>query len=149
MSRKTKITKELILEAEGLAEAGFSHKQIYQAIGLSHTAFYENVELLETIKKAENELREKVSNSLMEKAVNKDDTTALIFLAKRLNLFSGDINISLDNPRSALKSLETLSNADISLEHKNALKGIINDYLKAYELIELEQRIEKLEDSIK
>lgn len=144
MSRKSKITKQLIDEAYKLSKGGFSHKQIYNSLGISHTLFYANIELVETIKKAERELRIEVSNTLLENAVN-GDTTSMIFLAKRLNLFSSDINIELKDSRSALVALNEIINANIPLEQKNSLKSVVETFLKAYETTELEKRIESLE----
>jgi hypothetical protein len=102
---------------------------------------------MDSIKKAKSDLREEVSQALLSKASN-GDTTSLIFLAKRLNLFSESMSIDLSTPKSALNSLESVANANISIEHRNNLKGIIGDYLKAYEVVELEERISKLEQSI-
>lgn len=140
-----KITKQLIKKAYDLAKAGFNNKTIYESLDISKSAFYNNKDLMDSIKKARAELRENVSNSLLNNATT-GDTTSLIFLAKRLNLFSEDISIKLTSPKSALKSLEEVANANISLEHKNSLKSIISDYIKAYEISELEQRISKLEE---
>lgn len=140
-----KITKQLIKKAYDLSKAGFNNKTIYESLDISKSAFYNNKDLMDSIKKAKAELREEVSNALLNKATG-GDTTSLIFLAKRLNLFSEDIQINLTNPKSALKSLEEVANANISLEHRNSLKSIIHDYIKAYEVSELEQRISKLEE---
>lgn len=140
-----KITKQLIKKAYDLAKAGFNNKTIYESLDISKSAFYNNKDLMDSIKKARAELREEVSSSLLTNAKT-GDTTSLIFLAKRLNLFSEDVQIKLTNPKSALKSLEEVANANISLEHKNSLKSIISDYIKAYEVSELEERISKLEE---
>lgn len=150
MARKSKITPALISKAKRLAKAGFSHKQIYETLGISYTTFYKNVELVETIKKAENELREKVSNALLERAVNNDDTTALIFLAKRLNLFSNNgLDITVNSTETALKGLSQLINANIPIEQKNSIKAIIEAYIKGVETVELDKRITKLEELLK
>ena len=140
-----KITKQLIKKAYDLAKAGFNNKTIYESLDISKSAFYNNKDLMDSIKKARAELREEVSTSLLTNAKT-GDTTSLIFLAKRLNLFSEDISINLKTPQTALKSLEEVANANISLEHKNSLKSIISDYIKAYEVSELEERISKLEE---
>lgn len=140
-----KINKEVINKAYDLAKAGFNNKAIYENLSISKSAFYKNVDLIDSIKKARTELREDISNSLLNNA-RTGDTTSLIFLAKRLNLFSEDISINLRTPKSALKSLEEVANANISLEHKNSLKSIISDYIKAYEVVELEKRVEALEN---
>lgn len=139
-----KIDKEVTKKAYELAKVGFNNKSIYENLSISKSAFYKNMDLMDSIKKARAELREDVSNSLLNNA-RTGDTTSLIFLAKRLNLFSEDISINLKNPKSALKSLEDVANANISLEHKNSLKSIIGDYIKAYEVVELEKRVELLE----
>jgi len=140
-----KLTNELILYAESLAKAGFNNKSIYENLNISKSAFYKNVDLMDSIKKGRAELREEVSKALLSNATG-GDTTSLIFLAKRLNLFSEDISITLKSAKTALKSLEDVANANISLEHKNSLKGIISDFIKAYEVTELEERILKLEE---
>lgn len=139
-----KIDKQMIKKGYDLAKVGFNNKSIYENLSISKSAFYKNVDLIDSIKKARAELREDVSNSLLNNA-RIGDTTSLIFLAKRLNLFSEDISISLRTPKSALKSLEDVANANISIEHKNSLKSIISDYIKAYEVVELEKRVEALE----
>ena len=137
--------REIKKLAFNLAKAGFNNKTIYENLKISKSSFYANMDLLDTIKKARTELREEVSNALLGNA-KKGDTTSLIFLAKRLNLFSEEYSIKLSSPTEALKSLEELANANISVEHKNSLKGILNDYIKTYEIIELEKRITLLED---
>jgi len=144
-----KIDKLMIETSYTLASSGLNNLQIIEALKISKSAFYKNVDLMDSIKKARSKLREDVSNALLNKATNDKDTTSLIFLAKRLNLFSEEFSIKLTTPKSALKSLEDIANANISTEHKNSLKGIISDYLKAYELTELEERISKLEEQNK
>ena len=106
-----KITKQLIKKAYDLAKAGFNNKTIYESLDISKSAFYNNKDLMDTIKKARAVLREEVSSSLLINAKT-GDTTSLIFLAKRLNLFSEDVQIKLTNPKSALKSLEEVANAN-------------------------------------
>lgn len=138
-----KITKQVKEKIYQLARQGINNKTIYESIGISKTAFYGNKDLMNSIKKARMELMQDVSSMLLSQATT--DTTAMIFLAKRLNLFSGDVNINLSSPQKALKSLEDLASANISLEHKNALKSIISEYFKAYEITELEERLSKLE----
>jgi len=145
MSRKPKVTKELLEVAYDLSIKGFNDKQIIEAIKISKSLFYINMELLDTIKRGRRELRLLVSQSLLNNAIDINNPTAQIFLAKRLNLFSEDISIDLSSPKTAIKSLECIANANISIEHKNSLKSIIGEYLKAYEVVELEERISVLE----
>jgi len=143
-----KITKEVLETVYELAKNGISNKHIAEAINISTAYFYKRVDVVDTVKKAKSELRAEVSKSLLENA-NNGDTTSLIFLAKRLNLFSEDYYIDLKTPSTAIKSLEELANSNISLEHKNSLKGFISDYMKSYEVVELEERLKILENKIK
>ena len=136
----------MIDTAHDLAKAGINNLQIIEALHISKSSFYANVDIMDSIKKGKSELRQNVSNSLLSNATG-GDTTSLIFLAKRLNLFSGDFHINLTSPQNALSSLEELANANISIEHKNSLKGIASDYIKAYEVTVLEERISILESS--
>lgn len=139
-----KNNKELIPIAYKLSSAGVSNKQIIEALGISKSAFYADKDIVDTIKKGKSELRKKVSDALLSKATD-GDTTALIFLAKRLNLFSEQFQLELTSPQKALESYKTLTDADISIEHKNSLRAILSDYFKAYEVTEIEQRVAKLE----
>jgi lysozyme family protein len=144
---KKKITDELIQKASELASKGFSHKQIMEAVGIGKTAFYKNANLMVAIKSSQDDLRGRVADALLQKACDLGDATSLIFLSKRLNLFSSDVNIDLSTPKDALKALEQLANSNLSLEHLNALRGIVSDYTKLYEVTELEERLAKLEQA--
>lgn len=130
-----------------MAGRGFSHKQIMEALNISRTAFYTNKNLINTVKASQDDLRGRVADALLAKACDLGDATSLIFLSKRLNLFSSDVNINLSTPKDALKALEQLANSNLSLEHLNALRGIVSDYTKLYETTELEERLAKLEQA--
>ena len=141
MARKPKITTELIKQAVELATAGFSDKQIFTALDLSSSTFYANMELMETIKKARNDLRKKVSDALMDSAVS-GDTTAMIFLSKRLNLFQNSYTAGgLKSAKDALTELEKLYQAgvdgEIPIELINTISKILNDFVKTLEVSEL------------
>lgn len=149
---KRKVTPELIAKAGELARAGFSDKQIYQAVDISSPLFYRNVELLNTVKTARQELRAEVADALLERAVG-GDTTALIFLSKRLGLHQSIANYkkgSIKSGKDALRELERLYQAsasgDAPLELVNALQKIIADYIKVYEVTDIEERLAKLEE---
>ena len=154
MARKKKITPELISKAGELAKAGFSNKQIYEALDISNTAFYGNEELVHTVKEQRQELRKEVADALLENAVG-GDTSSLIFLSKRLGLHQSIGNYkkgSLKTAKDAIIELEKLYHVtidgDAPLELINAAGKILNDFVKTYEVSEIEERIKKLEDSI-
>ena len=150
MARK-KITPELIEKAGELAHHGFSDKQIHEAVDISHTAFYRNVELVDTVKEKRQELRQKVADALLESAVG-GDTASLIFLSKRLGLHQSIGNYkkgSLKTAKDAIIELEKLYHAsvdgDAPMELINATVKILNDFVKAYDAVDLEDRIVALE----
>ena len=149
---KRKVTSELIAKAGELAKAGFSDKQIMQAVGISYTAFYKYEDLTETVKTARQELRTEVADALLERAVG-GDTSALIFLSKRLGLHQSIANYKkgrLKTAKDAIKELERLYEVSVSgdapLELVNAIQKILNDFIKAVEVSDLEERIEALEE---
>ncbi len=153
MGRKKKITEAFILEAGELAKSGFSDKQIYEALRISHTAFYANIELVEAVKRSREELRKQVADSLLETAVG-GDTTALIFLSKRLGLHQS-INYRkgrLKSQKDAIIELEKLYHASISgdapLELINTVGKILNDFISAIDKTEVEERLAKLEEEL-
>ncbi len=155
MSRKKKITPELIAKAGELAGAGFSDKQIFVALDISSSSFYANLELVEAVKTAKEELRKRVSDSLLETAVG-GDTTALIFLSKRLGLHQSIGNYkkgSLKTAKDAVIELEKLYhatiNGDAPIELINAVGKILNDFVKTYEIAEMEERLQALEKVMK
>ncbi len=155
MARKPKITPELIEQAGELAYHGFSDKQIMEAVDISNAAYYKHEELINTVKSRRQELRKKVADALMETAVG-GDTTALIFLSKRLGLhqsISGYKKGSLKTSKDAIRELEKLYHASISgdapLELINTVGKILNDFVKTYDTVELEERLTRIEEALK
>jgi len=141
-----KITTELIKKAGEFAKAGFSDKQIYETLAISHTAFYKNVSLIETVKGKRQELRREVADVLLSTAVG-GDTSALIFLSKRLGLHQ-TVNYkkgSLKTAKDAATELEKLYHAsvdgDAPLELIGAVSKILNDFVKIHETVELERQL--------
>ena len=152
MARKKKITEELINRAGEFAKSGFSDKQIYEAVDLSHTSFYRNSELVATVKANREELRRTVADALLNSALG-GETASLIFLSKRLGLhqsITGYKKGRLKTPKDATIELEKLYHASINgdapMELINSVGKIINDFVKTYEVSNLEDRISALED---
>lgn len=153
MARKKKITPELIATAGELAKSGFSDKQVYEAIGIASSTFYASKELTETVKKARQELRKEVADSLLETAVG-GDTTALIFLSKRLGLHQS-LNYKkgkLKTQKDAVVELEKLYHTSISgdapLELINAVGKILNDFIGAVDKADIEARLDQIEKEL-
>jgi len=150
MPRKSKITKELIKQAYTLPTSGFNDKQIYESLNISKALFYRNIDIIDTIKEARTELRENISKSLINNAVDLNNATTQIFLAKRLKLFDDTFDsISIKKSDDVLKVIadifKAVSDNKISEDKSKQLLSILDTYIKAYEMNELEKRITALE----
>ena len=151
MARKPKINDEVIKKAYELSRAGFNDKQIQESLKISKSLMYSNMELMDTIKKAKTELREEVSKSLLSNAMDLNNPTVQIFLAKKLRLFDDTFDsITLKKSDDVLNTISKLfkavSDGAISEDKANQLKSIIDSFSKAYELNNLEERITALEE---
>lgn len=151
MARKPKINDELIKQGYNLSRAGFNDKQIQESLNISKSLMYANLEFMDTIKKARQELRQEVSKSLLANAVDLNNPTVQIFLAKKLRLFDDTFDSKgLKNSEDVLKVTSelfaALANSSISEDKANQLKSILDSFTKAYELNNLEDRIVALEE---
>lgn len=151
MARKPKINDNVIKEAFELAKAGFNDKQIQEAFGISKSLMYANLELMDTIKGARRELRQNISQSLLSNAVDLNNPTVQIFLAKKLRLFDDTFDsINLKSSDDVLKVIsrifKAVSDGTISDDKANQLKSLLDTFTKAYEVNELDKRITQLEN---
>ena len=150
--RKQIETNEMIKKTYDLSKAGFSAKQIYESLGISHTTFYKKVELVEALKRGQFELRKKISEAILKNSVDLNNQVTQIFLAKKLRLFDDTFDsMSLRNTDDALKTISKLfkavSDGSISDDKANQLKSILDSFNKLYEANVLEDRLSKLEDN--
>ncbi len=147
MPRKKKVTPELIARSGELAYAGFTDKQIYEAMDISYTTFYAKDELVEIVKSKRMLLREEVASSLLANAKS-GDTASTIFLSKRLGLHqaSGYKKGPLKTPQDAIAEMEKLYAAsdEIPQELFNSIRGVIMDFVKMFETVELDEEIRKI-----
>ena len=151
MARKSKINEKMVNDVYEYSKSGFSAKQIYEAIGLSHTAFYRNVELVASSKRGQLELRQDISESILKNAKELQNPSTLIFLSKKLRLFESTFDtITLKKSDDILQVtadlFKAVSNATVSDDKANILKGVLDSYTKAYEVNELEKRLTALEN---
>jgi len=148
---KTKITKALKEKAKECALSGLTHAQTAIALGISRSTLYTKnyIDILDTIKEAENDLRIDVAQDLRT-ASNNGEVTAQIFLAKRLNLFSASYKMpQIKSVKTALTQISRI-NADLAsglipLELSNSLIKNISEYLKAYELSKLSESVSEIQ----
>lgn len=141
---------ELLQKIYDLAFAGFNTKQIYEALNIKQKTFYNHKEYLQAIKEGQKALRLKLSESLIANAVDLNNPTVQIFLAKKLRLFDDTFDsITLKKGADILIAtnliFQAVANGSISQDKANQLQSLLETFTKAYELQNLEQRIELLE----
>ncbi len=152
MIRKSKIDNGMIQQAYELASKGFNNKQIYETIKISKSSLYASMDLMDSIKKGNSELRTKLSDAILKNAVELDNPTTQIFLAKRLNLFENTMDkaITIKKSDDILKAVSSIfiavSDGSLNDDRSKLLLSVIDSYSKAYELNNLEERLEILEN---
>lgn len=139
-------------EIEALAKNGLSNREIAEALNICEKSFYNYLKkdtyFTVAIKRGKSYFKQKIRKALLSKATTDKDTTALIFLTKRLGLLKDDgvELISLKSSKDVLKAFETLFNSNVPIEQKSILKSILDSYVKSFEILELQERLEKLEE---
>jgi len=149
---KKKITPELIAIARDLASSGFSHLQIMKSVGISSAAFYRNIELVTTIREAENELRQQIALDIKSSSQN-GEVSAQIFLSKRLNLYGTSYKMpQIKTVKSAMNQISRinsdLANGVLPPELANNLVKNIEVFVRAHEVNELALEIEAIKERL-
>ena len=133
---------------EELAYKGYNVTTIAKNMGTCKSVAYLDKEFMEAYEKGRQKLTDELSQAMLDKAVG-GDTGTQIFLAKRLGLFEkAQPQIRLQSTEDALQAFEEIFNADISLEAKSALKGVLESFTRTFEVTELEKRIQEVEAHI-
>ncbi len=146
MAKKIEVDYERV---EKLASLGYNIKNTYEAIGICSSKAFADVQFMEAHKRGYEQLRATLSEKILGKAADQEDTTMQIFLSKRLGLFEkSQPYIRLQSTEDALKGFEELFNSDISIEAKTALKGVLESFTRTFEVTELEKRIQEVEAHI-
>jgi len=145
------ITTEMKSETMRLASLGFNEKQISEAIGLNYRTFQDKKEhFLDFLKKGKQELRERITSALLSR-IDEQDVTSLIFVSKRLGLFSNSFDATAPNSTQEamaemLKIYVSLADGTITETQADKLIGTLQSYVKAYEVSELERRLTIIEE---
>lgn len=148
------VTEEMKGEAMRLASLGFNEKQISEALDMAYSTFQDKKDYFrDALKKGRAELRERITSSLLAKA-EEGDTTALIFACKRLNLFTNSFDAKEpSNPQEAIAQLLAVymayANAEINETTADKMTAMLQGYVKAFEVSELEKRVALIEEKQK
>jgi hypothetical protein len=149
--KEIEVTQEMQSEAERLSALGFNERQISEALGLSYGSFQDKKQYFyEFLKKGRQSLRERITSAMVSR-IDEADSTMLIFSAKRLGLFNPSLETKEPtNTAEAIAELlriySSVASGEISAEQGDKLVGILQNYLKAYELSELERRVSLIEE---
>ena len=150
---KKKVTPKLIAEAREYALSGFTHRQICLSVGISPATFYKHIDLVNTIRQAEDDLRRDIAEDIKTSS-NNGEVSAQIFLAKRLGLYSTSYKMQqIKTTKAALSQISRI-NADLASgiipqELAAALIKNIEIFLKAFELNEIDIRVSEIEEQLK
>lgn len=144
------ITDEMVVQAEHLASIGFSDKHIAEGIHISLSTLQRNMTHFEaSLKKGRLALRQRIAGHLLSK-IDEQDTTALIFACKRLNLFQSTMEVTKPtNPQEVVAELskvyEAVAEGSISEAQGEKLVSVLQHIHKGIELGVMEERLKALE----
>ncbi len=149
VATKIVITDEIISQAEQLASKGYSTQLIASSLGIGYSTAKSNNEALKVaIKKGRDEARCTIVDKLLARADESD--TALIFLCKNLKVFEDSYITAtpktIDEATQRIADIYgAVSSNELDKDKGDKLVSYLEKYIKAYELSELEKRIEKIE----
>jgi hypothetical protein len=141
-------------QIEELAAKGYSVTMICNAVGINRTTAYSRTDIKDTIKRGVNKARQEVIDHLMSRSLSDQGATASIFLAKQLKVFEDYFTTSTPKtPTEATERIakiyDAVSKNELNQDKADKLVSYMNAYIKAYEISDLEQRIQELENVTK
>lgn len=149
MAKKIDVDLDVVYE---LACKGYNTSMICSAIGIDRSTAYRQRDIINTIKRGAEKAKQDVIDHLMTRSIEDQSATATIFLAKQLKVFDNYFTTSQPkNIQDAIKRIATIydlvAKNELDQEKADKLVGYLEKYIKAYEVSELEKRIEALEVS--
>lgn len=150
MAKKIEVDLKKI---ETLASKGYNITMCCEAIGISQSKAYKDVQILQAIKRGHASAKEKVLNDLFARSESDNSSASSIFLAKSLGVFN--TKYSTTRPKSIIeaserivKIYEDVATAVLSEEKGKYLISFLESYIKSKEVGELEERIVSLEEKV-
>jgi len=148
---RTTITDDILKKCKELASKGFSNILIAKALDISVATLSRNKQISKAIQEGKQELAELITQSILD---NLNETQDRLFIAKRLNLFNPQVNIKrATNAKDALNNLsiaiKQYADGEINESQLRTIEAVSNSFIKGCEIVELEKRIEVLEDGLK
>ncbi len=148
---KITITKEIIAQAELLASKAYNQVMIADALGIAYRTCSNNKDISEAIKRGQSQARQKVVDDLMSRSEADQSSTATIFLAKQLKVFT--VPYQTATPKTIEEASDRIrqiyadtASGVINEERAKYLIGFLESYIKSKEVGDLENRIAALEN---
>ena len=150
-AKKTRITQDIIDNAELLSSKAYSIPIVADALGVGVTTCYDNTKLSEAIKRGQSQARQKVVDDLMSRSENDQSSASSIFLAKQLKVFTVPYTTAtpknIEEASNRIKQIYTdTASGMIDEERAKYLIGFLESYIKSVEVGSLEERIKALEE---
>lgn len=148
MAKKIEVDLE---ELEALATKGYNITMCCEAIGISQSKAYKDVQILQAIKRGHTSAKEKVLHDLFARSEADTSSASTIFLAKSLGIFNP--KYSTTRPKTITEASERIikiysevAEGELSEEKGKYLIGFLESYIKSLETGDLENRIKLLEE---
>jgi len=150
--KKIKVNLKQVYE---LSSKGYNLTMIGEAIGISRSAIYsKHRDILDAYKRGKATARKTVIDDLFARSAEDQSATASIFLANRLNVFADPFTTSkpkdLRHARNKIADIyKAYADNEITGEKADRLIKYLEAYVKAYEMTELQDRMQEIEQTIK
>ena len=149
---KTKITDEILLRVEELSSKGFNNVLIAQSLDIGISTLSRNMQLKQAIQRGKLKLSEEITQSVLDTI--EDDSSLKQLLIKRLCLFTPIVDIkkptsSKDALANIGKAIKLYADGKINESQLRTIEATNNSFIKAFDMIELEERITALEEVYK
>jgi len=148
---KTTITKKIINQAELLAGKAYNQIMIADALGIAYRTCSNNKDISEAIKRGRSQARQKVIDDLMSRSEADQSSTATIFLAKQLKVFT--VPYTTAKPKTIEEASQRIvqiyadtASGLIDEERAKYLISFLESFIKSKEVGDLENRIKLLEE---
>ncbi len=147
------ITQKQINQAGELAGAGYNNVSIAQVMEISTSTLRNNKSLKSVLLQNRATLKDKISKAVI-KNIEEGETSTVLSLAKRYSLFSTDYTLS--RPKTTKQAL-----AQITKINQDTASGLVNielagfliknvlSFIKAFESVEIEERLQRVEKILK
>jgi len=152
---KTKLNEILIKDAEKLAERGYNDKIICEILNFSKSSLYspKYLDLLEAIRAKRQEAKDRVMNDLLRRSKEDTSATATIYMANKLKIF--ETKYKTAKPKTIKEALmriseiyEDVADGTLTVDKGDKLVSYLSIYIKTFEDVELEQRLQTLEEKL-